>query len=108
MISRSGRAFLLTAIEPIDPGGFESRPVSLSTDEMQLFDCDNKRDRIFLWFQRRESWPLPKGPVEYVLREMRSKDRIALFGCAIVAIGLFLLLIGGVGFWWMMLTGEIR
>lgn len=101
-------AFLMAAIEPIEHGRFESKPVHLSNDEMQIFSMENKRDRAFLWFQRRETWPKPNGPIQYVMREMPTKERVKLFGCAIFALAMIVLMISGIVFWGMYFSGEIR
>ena len=98
----------MAAVEPIEPGSFDSKPVHISDDEMQAFSVENKRDRIFLWFQRRENWPQPNGPVQYIIREMPTRERIKLLGCALFVFAMIGLIISGLVFWGRYFSGEIR
>ena len=102
------RAFLMAAVEPIEPDRFDSKPIHVPEDDMQIFSFENKRDRIFLWFQRRETWPMPNGLVQRIVKEMRTGERLKLLGCAVFAFAMISLMVSGIVFWCMMLSGEIR
>lgn len=102
------RMFLTAATKPIEHDDCRSKPVIISDPDIQVFSRESKKDLLLAGIQRTEQWPESDAVIDERNSKSRLRDRIALLGCAVVALGLFLLLIGGVGFWWMMLTGEIR
>ena len=102
------RMFLTAAIKPIESDDCLSKPVILSDPDMQVFSSESKTDLLLAGIQRMEQWPESDAAIHQRNFKPRLRDRIALLGCAAFALGLIFLLIGGVGFWWMIFTGEIR
>ena len=102
------RMFLMAAIKPIEADDCRSKPVTMSDPDMQVFSREGRMDLLLAGIQRMEQWPEPDDLIQQRHAKPRLRDRIALLGCAIFALGFIFLLIGGIRFWRMMLNGDIR
>ena len=102
------RTFLKAAIEPIDAEVCHSKPVPVEDSDMQVLDELKRTDFFLGGVMRRESWPEPNGIIQQIAFESRTRDKIALLGCAIASLLMLCLIGGGVAFWLMLFTGQIR
>jgi hypothetical protein len=84
---------LHAALEPILSGECRSMPVEVTDDHEQV--REDTSDQLLVFVQRMETWPEPA-----IKKQSRWINRVALFGCGIVAfVLLFVFIIGGIAIW---------
>jgi hypothetical protein len=95
---------LHAAVEPILSDDCRSRPVEVTDDFEQI--REGPSDQSLKFVQRMETWPEPVEAIKKRSRKNWRRDRVALFGCGLVAFVLVFIFISGVIAIWTVAVGR--
>ena len=97
-------ATLKAAVAPMVEKDGRSRPMAVSLSAGHAID--NPVDFTLCLVERIDDWPEPPEKTAERKKQVLQRDRIALLGCAVISILLFLIVYGAIAYWWSTLAGR--